>query len=75
MLAKLLPVPINCLWSNAKASPLSLIVRSKMLMIIKLRTQDRLTTNGPSMERRSPGLKGPAVITVRGRLTQQMILH
>ena len=62
MLAKLPPVLINCLWSNAKASPLSLIVRSEMLMIIKLRTQDELTTNGPSMERRSPGLKSLVVI-------------
>ena len=37
MLAKLLPALINCLQSNAKASPLSFIVRSEMLMIIKLR--------------------------------------
>ena len=65
MLARLLQAPINCLQSNAKASPLSLIVRSEMLMIIKLRTQDGLKTNGPSAERRSPGLKSPAVITTR----------
>ena len=39
ILARLLQVPINCLQSNTKASPLSLIVRSKILMIIKLRTQ------------------------------------
>ena len=57
MQANLLPAPINCLWSNAKASPLSLEIKSEMLMIIKLRTQDRLTTNSPSTERRSPGLK------------------
>ena len=61
-LARLPPALINCLWSNTRATPLSLIVRSDMLMIIKLRIKDGLITNGPSAERRSPRLKSLVVI-------------
>src|ERR1700761_255232 len=75
MLVRLPQVLINCLRSNAKASPLSLIVRSEMLMIIKLRTQDGLTTNGPSVERRSPRLKSQAVILTHILQVQLPLCH